>query len=99
MKSTYPSKQESAPKGKQLRPRVLVVEDEAIEALDFQLRLQGMGYTVTGVASNGEEALDKSNGTRPELVLMDINLGGGMSGIEAALAIARELSGKRYEKR
>jgi len=72
------------------RPRVLIVEDETIIAFDFQQRLLRMGYTVTGVAHNGREAVQQSLASRPELVLMDFNLGVGMNGIEAAMAIRQQ---------
>lgn len=68
-------------------PRVLIVEDEAIVAMDFQRRLTRLGYTVTGVAYDGQQAIQKAGETRPELILMDINLGKGLSGIETALII------------
>jgi PAS domain S-box-containing protein len=71
-------------------PRVLIVEDEAIVAMDFQRRLTRLGYTVTGVAYDGQQAIQKAGETRPELILMDINLGKGLSGIETALIIQQQ---------
>ncbi|MCC6823557.1 MAG: response regulator [Verrucomicrobia subdivision 3 bacterium] len=68
-------------------PRILVVEDEAIVAFDFQQRLQRLGYTVVGLAHDGEEAVQKAQTSKPDLVLMDINLGDGISGIETAMVI------------
>src|SRR5262249_26041657 len=63
---------------------ILAVEDENIVAKDIQDSLERLGYTVE-VALSGEEALDKANRTRPDLVLMDIALkAGGIDGIEAA---------------
>jgi len=64
--------------------RILVVEDEAIVALDIQSRLKYMGYEVAGVSSSGEDAVDKAGKLKPDLILMDIMLEGGMDGIEAA---------------
>ncbi|HEY6168131.1 MAG TPA: response regulator [Verrucomicrobiae bacterium] len=69
------------------RPRVLVVEDEVIVAMDFEQRLKRLGYTVAGVAHDGRQAITKTAEGNPELILMDINLGGGMSGIESAVTI------------
>ena len=66
------------------KSRILVVEDEAIVALDIQSRLRYMGYEVAGVAGTGEEAVDKAGRLKPNLILMDIMLDGGMDGIEAA---------------
>jgi len=67
--------------------RIMIVEDEAIVALDLQHKLKTLGYAVSGVASSGEEAVRKVPQTRPDLVLMDIKLKGDMDGIEAAQRI------------
>ncbi len=66
---------------------ILVVEDESIVALDLQVRLEGMGYRVVGVAHSGEEGVRLAHDLSPELVLMDIHLGEGIDGIEAATRI------------
>jgi PAS domain S-box-containing protein len=68
---------------------ILIVEDERITARGLQKRLQGMGYAVAGLAATGEEAVRKAEELRPHLVLMDIRLGSGMDGVEAATAIRR----------
>lgn len=67
--------------------RVLVVEDETITALDLRARLGALGYTVTALATSGEEAIGQAEETRPDLVLMDVRLAGEMDGIAAAEAI------------
>lgn len=64
--------------------RILIVEDEAITAKDIQVTLQDRGYAICGTASSGEEALQKVEAERPDLVLMDIVLQGEIDGIEAA---------------
>jgi signal transduction histidine kinase len=64
--------------------RILVVEDEAIVALDIQNRLRRLGYQVIGHATAGEEAIELADIYRPNLVLMDIHLRDAMDGIEAA---------------
>jgi PAS domain S-box-containing protein len=64
--------------------RILVVEDELIIAKGIQKRLQALGYSVAGAASSGEDAVDKALDLLPDLVLMDINLQGGMDGVAAA---------------
>jgi PAS domain S-box-containing protein len=66
------------------QPLILIVEDEAIVAMDLRLHLQDLGYAVSGLAATGEEAVAMAARTRPSLVLMDISLGAGMDGIEAA---------------
>jgi PAS domain S-box-containing protein len=67
--------------------RILVVEDEAIVAMDIESRLAGMGYSLAGRAVSGEQALALAETERPDLVLMDIRLQGEMDGIEAAREI------------
>ena len=64
--------------------QILVVEDEGIIAKDIQNILKSMGYAVPAIASSGEGAIKKAAETFPDLVLMDIVLGGHMDGVEAA---------------
>ncbi len=66
------------------RTEILIVEDERITAEDIRLSLGGLGYSVTGMASSGGEAIKKAGELHPDLVLMDIVLGGDMDGIEVA---------------
>lgn len=70
--------------------RILVVEDEAIVAMDVEERLTGMGYEPVGRAGSGEQALELTRLKRPDLVLMDIRLKGTMDGIGAAELIRRQ---------
>jgi PAS domain S-box-containing protein len=65
-------------------PRILIVEDEAIVAMDIESRLLLMGYEVAGTAPTGEEALVVAEERRPDLILMDIRLEGMMDGVAAA---------------
>ncbi|HCY86782.1 MAG TPA: response regulator [Desulfobacteraceae bacterium] len=64
--------------------RIFVVEDEFIIAEDIQESLTDMGYSVCGLASFGEDAVEKVGKKRPDLVLMDIFLKGDMDGISTA---------------
>ncbi len=64
--------------------RIFIVEDEYIIAEDIHLSLNDMGYSVCGMASFGEEAIEKVEKKQPDLVLMDIFLKGKMDGIETA---------------
>lgn len=63
---------------------ILIVEDEPISASVIQKKLKSLGYSITGVVSFGEEAIEKVAELHPDLVLMDIVLKGKMDGIEAA---------------
>ncbi|WP_424355764.1 response regulator [Methanobacterium sp. MBAC-LM] len=64
--------------------KILIVEDEAITAMDIENKLENFGFEVVGIASRGEEAVKKAEDLRPDLILMDITLKGDMDGIEAA---------------
>jgi len=64
-----------------------VVEDEIIIAADIRNMLVKEGYDVVATIHSGDEAVEKLPGLRPDLVLMDIILGGNIDGIEASLAI------------
>ncbi len=66
---------------------ILVVEDEFAIALDLESRLEQMGHHVLGIAASYEEALELAAQERPQLILMDINLRGTRTGIDAAKAI------------
>ena len=64
--------------------RVLVVEDEAVTALDIEQTLIESGHAVVGVASTCEEALQLAERHHPDIVLMDYQLRGGLNGASAA---------------
>lgn len=63
---------------------VLVVEDDPIIGADLEDRLKDMGYTVSGPAVSGAEALRLFQADNPDLVLMDIQLEGNWDGIETS---------------
>lgn len=71
--------------------RILIVEDEGIEALDLQQSLVDLGYEASDIASTGEEAVKLAWETGPDLVLMDIMLSGEMDGVTAAAQIQDRL--------
>ena len=73
-----------------MKPRIFIVEDEAVVALDIKGRLQHMNYEVAGMASSGEDAMPAVGALRPDVVLMDISLGEGMDGVEAAARIKEQ---------
>ncbi len=69
------------------KKQILIVEDERIVVEDIKMSLQRLGYSVSGTAASGEDAVKKAEKMRPDLVLMDIVLEGKMDGTEAAAAI------------
>ena len=64
--------------------KVLIVEDEAIVAMDIRQRLEGLEYSVTAAVGNGQAALASIEKTPPDIILMDIMIQGPMDGIETA---------------
>ncbi len=72
-----------------VKVKILLVEDECIEAMDIQQILESFGYEVPSIASSGEEAVKKAIEFEPDLILMDIELKGNMNGIEAASKIKK----------
>jgi diguanylate cyclase (GGDEF)-like protein/PAS domain S-box-containing protein len=62
----------------------MIVEDEGATAIVIQRSLEEMGYTITSVETTAEGAVKKVSIDKPDMVLMDISLGGEMDGIEAA---------------
>ena len=72
-------------------PRILVVEDEAIIALDLKRRLERLGCVVIGVADNGTDALTLAAQENPTLVFMDIVIQGHIDGIDTAAQLARQM--------
>lgn len=69
--------------------KILLVEDEMVEAMNLKRSLQSMGYDVMAITSYGEEAIEKANTLKPDIILMDIVLKGKMDGITAAKAISK----------
>jgi len=63
---------------------VLIVEDEALVGLDLKEELERLGYRVPDVVPSGERVVAAVAEHRPDLVLMDVRLEGGVDGIEAA---------------
>lgn len=64
--------------------KILIVEDEMIIAIDIQNTLHYLGYHHTLIAQTGEAALLLVTRDAPDLVLMDIGLGGTIDGIDTA---------------
>ena len=64
--------------------KILIVDDSPTTTNLIQLHLKNLGYSTAGVAETAEVALKLVEKCLPDLVLMDIQLGEGMNGIEAA---------------
>lgn len=71
--------------------RVVIVEDEAITAMATGAMLKRLGHEVLATVSSGEAALEAVRRGRPDLVLMDIRLGGQLDGIETARRLRQSM--------
>ncbi len=67
----------------QVATSVLIIEDEPIIALDIEAMVQDLGHEVTGIARTHKEAIALVKARRPGLVLADIQLADGSSGLDA----------------
>ena len=69
---------------------ILLVEDEGLIARDLEDTLTRLGYRVSGIASEGTQAIEMARDLHPQLVVMDVGLRGEVDGIEAACAIQEQ---------
>lgn len=75
----------------ELATDVLIIEDEAIIAADIESLVRELGHRVTGTAATHTEAVEAVRQKRPGLVLADIQLADGSSGIDAVKEILQDL--------
>lgn len=71
------------------KKKIFIVEDESIVSLEIQSRVKHLGYSVSGTAAYGDEAIRKVIDLKPDLILMDIRIKGELDGIETAAEIKR----------
>lgn len=71
--------------------KILIVEDETLVSFDLKNILLSLGYNVIGVVRTGEEAFSIAFEEKPDLILLDIMLGGKLNGIEAAEQIKKSI--------
>jgi CheY-like chemotaxis protein len=67
----------------QIRTNVLIIEDEPLIALDIQTLIEQLGHDVTTIARTHAEAVRAALKRRPGLILADIQLADGSSGLDA----------------
>lgn len=67
--------------------KILIVEDEAIVALEIKRILEKLNFEITDTATNYNSALNSVRLNKPDLILMDINLGNNKDGIETVKKI------------
>ena len=75
--------QASAEISRQVATDVLIIEDEPLIAMDIEEMVQSLGHRVVGTARTHSEATALFNKARPKMVLADIQLADGSSGIDA----------------
>lgn len=68
---------------KSMAGKVMIIEDEAIIAMDIHSIVSDMGHEVTGIARTRSAAVDLGASKRPDLILADIQLADNSSGIDA----------------
>lgn len=69
-------------KNKNTKGNVFIVEDDMLLSLVEERLLMKLGYSVTGKAVSGEDAVPKIKKSKPDVILMDISLSGDMDGID-----------------
>lgn len=62
---------------------IMIIEDEPLIAMDLEALVEGLGHNVTGVARTRSEAVKLAGDRRPGLILADIQLADGSSGLDA----------------
>lgn len=70
--------------------KVLLVEDDWIIAKEISYNLQDLGFEIAGHFDNAEEAYRQVKTLLPDLVILDIDLSGEMTGIELAAQLKKE---------
>lgn len=64
--------------------KIAIVEDEGIVAMDISKCLTSLGYDVAFISDSGEKVLEIVEDSRPDLILMDVELKGKLNGLETA---------------
>jgi len=73
------------------RADILIIEDEPLTAAHLEALVQSLGHDVTGIARTHRDALKLAHDRKPNLILSDIQLADGSSGVEAVNEILGEL--------
>ena len=68
---------------RQVATEILIIEDEPLIAMDIEQLVEGLGHKVTGIARTHREAVAMFAKTNPRMILADIQLADGSSGIDA----------------
>jgi DNA-binding response OmpR family regulator len=74
-----------------LPAHVFIVEDDQLLAMALSAQVETMGYRVAGTAGSAEEAVRGVLLARPQVVIMDMQLDGWATGLDAARSIRQNL--------
>jgi DNA-directed RNA polymerase specialized sigma24 family protein len=77
---------------RQVATDIMIIEDEPLIALDIEQMVQDLGHRVTGIARTHKEAVSLFQSSQPKMVLADIQLADGSSGIDAVNEILKSSS-------
>jgi CheY-like chemotaxis protein len=77
---------------RQIATDVVVIEDEPLIALDLQHIVTSLGHRVVKIARTEQQAIDAVKRAKPGLILADIQLADGSSGLDAVNEILRSFS-------
>lgn len=69
---------------------IMIIEDEAVIAMDLEAIVTSMGHNVTGVARTEAGAITLGDRNVPDMILADIQLADGSSGIDAVNELLKE---------
>lgn len=76
----------------QVATDIMIIEDEPLIAIDIEQMVESLGHNVTGIARTRKEAVELFNRSKPRMVLADIQLADGSSGIDAVNDILKSSS-------
>ena len=77
---------------RQVATDVMIIEDEPLIAMDLEALLESLGHSVIGIARTEKEAIRLAAAKRPGLVLADIHLADGSSGLDAVKNILENIA-------
>ena len=68
---------------RQVATEIMIIEDEPLIAMDIEQMVESLGHKVVSIARTHKEAVQLFNQTQPRMILADIQLADGSSGIDA----------------
>jgi DNA-directed RNA polymerase specialized sigma24 family protein len=68
---------------RQVATDIMIIEDEPLIAMDIEQMVESLGHRVVGIARTHKEAVSLYGKTMPKMILADIQLADGSSGIDA----------------